>query len=54
VPASLIKDDNCMSASGYLGGDLIEVKLHGFGIAERQDEAGTGSVFGAYGPEQIG
>jgi hypothetical protein len=43
-----------VSASGYLGGDLIEVKLHGFGVAERQNEGGTGSVFGTYCPEQIG
>ena len=37
-----------------LGGDLIEMKLHGFGVAGWQHEGGAGSAFGADRTEQIG
>ena len=41
-------------ACGDPCGDLVEMKLHGFGVAERQNEGSTGSVFGADRTEQIG
>src|SRR5271169_4311800 len=35
VPAGLIEDEDCVSACGNSCSDLIEMKLHGFGVAER-------------------
>ena len=35
VPAGLIEDDDGVGAGGNLGGDLVEMKLHGFAVAER-------------------
>ena len=43
-----------MSARSDFGCDLIEVKLHSFGVAGRQHEGGAGSAFGADRTEQIG
>ena len=54
VPASLIEDEDCVSASGDPCGDLVEMKLHGFGVAERENEGSAGSAFGADRTEQIG
>ena len=54
VPASLIENQDRVRACGYSCGDLIEMKLHGFGVAERQNEGGAGSMFGTYRAEQIG
>ena len=54
VPAGLIEDQDRVGAGGYSCGDLIEMKLHGFGVAERQNEGSAGSMFGAYRTEQIG
>ena len=54
MPAGLIEDENGVGAGGDLGGDLVEMKLHGFGVAGRQHEGGAGSAFGAYRTEQIG
>jgi hypothetical protein len=34
--------------------NLIEVKLHSFGVAGRQHEGGAGSAFGADRTEQVG
>ena len=47
---SRIKDG--VGAGGYSCGDLIEVKLHGFGVAERENEGGAGSMFGAHRPNR--
>jgi hypothetical protein len=33
VPAGLIKDQNGMGARCDLGGNLVEMKLHGFAVA---------------------
>ena len=41
-------------AGSDYGCDLIEVKLHSFGIAGWQHEGGAGPAFGTYGTEQIG
>src|SRR5271169_7232123 len=54
MPAGLIENDDRMGTGGYSCGDLIEVKLHGFGIAERQNEGSAGSMFGTYRTKQIG
>ena len=54
MPAGLIEDENGVGAGGDLGGDLVEMKLHGFGVAGRQHEGGAGSAFGADRTEQIG
>ena len=54
VPAGLIEDEDRMSASSDLGGDLIEMKLHGLAVAGGQHQGGTGPEFGADRTEQIG
>ena len=54
VPAGLIEDEDRVSAGGYSCGDLVEMKLHGFGVAERQNEGSAGSTFRADRTEQIG
>ena len=54
MPAGLIKDENGVGARGDLGGDLVEMKLHGFAVAGRQHEGGAGAAFWAYRTEQIG
>ena len=51
VPAGLIEDKDCVCAGGDFGGDLVEMKLHGFGVAERQNEGSAGSMFRAYRTE---
>jgi hypothetical protein len=43
-----------VSARSDFGCDLIEVKLHSFGIAGWQHEGGAGSTFGADRTEQVG
>ena len=43
-----------MSAEGDLGSDLVEMKLHGFGVAGGQHESGTGYELRADRAEQIG
>ena len=47
MPAGLIENEDRVSAGGYSCSDLVEMKLHGFGVAERQNEGGAGSMFGA-------
>ncbi len=54
VPAGLIEDQDRVCAGGYSCGDLIEMKLHGFGVTERENESSAGSVLWAYRTEQIG
>ena len=54
MPAGLIEDENGVGARGDLGGDLVEMKLHGLGVAGGQHECGTGSALRAYRAEQIG
>ncbi len=43
-----------MGARRHLGGDLVEMPLHGLSIAARQDESGTDAAIGADGAEDIG
>ena len=54
VPAGLIENEDGVCACGYCRRDLIEMELHGLGVAEGQNEGGAGSVFGAHRTEQIG
>jgi hypothetical protein len=39
MPASLVEDQDGMGARRDLGGDVVEMELHGFGVADRQDQA---------------
>ena len=41
VPAGLIENQDGVGAGGDLSCDLIEVELHGRGVAVGQDQAGT-------------
>ena len=54
VPSGLIEDQNGVSAQRDLCSDLVEMKLHGFGVAGRQHESRTGSEFGADRTKHIG
>ena len=54
VPAGLIEDDDGVGAGGNLGGDLVEMKLHGFAVAEGKNQRGAGSKFRTHGTEQVG
>jgi hypothetical protein len=54
VPAGLIEDENGVRAGGDLGGDLVEMKLHGFTVAHRQHEGGASAAIRADRIEQVG
>ena len=54
MPPGLIEEENGVSAGSDFGCDLIEVKLHSFGVAGWQHEGGAGSAFGADRTEQVG
>jgi len=54
MPSGLIEDENGMGIGGDFRRDLVEMKLHGFGIAGRQHEGGAGSALRADRTEQIG
>src|ERR1700740_791570 len=43
-----------VGARADLGGDLVEMKLHGLAVAEGQNQCRAGSEFRAHGPEQVG
>ena len=43
-----------MASRRDLGSDLVEMKLHGFGVAGRQHEGRAGSEFGTDRTEHIG
>ena len=43
MPSGLIKEDNGVRPEGDFGCDLVEMELHGFAVASRQHEGGTGS-----------
>ena len=54
MPSGLIEEENSVSARSDFGCDLIEMKLHSFGVAGWQHEGGAGSAFGADRTEQVG
>ncbi len=43
-----------MRAGGDLGSNLVEMPLHGLGVAARQNETGSDPAFGADGAEDVG
>src|SRR6201998_770820 len=51
VTSSLGKDDDGMGARANLAGDLVEMKLHGFAVAEGQNQCRAGSELRAHGTE---
>jgi len=50
----VIKNDDGLRAQGDFRGNLIEMKLHGFGVACRQHQRGAGATRGADRTEHIG
>ena len=54
MPSGLIENENGVRAGSNFRCDLVEMKLHRFGVAKRQDEGGAGSEFGADCTEYIG
>ena len=54
MPSGLIEDQDGVSARRDLGCDLVEMTLHGFGVADRQHQGCAGSEFGADRTEHIG
>ncbi len=52
--SEMLRGTSSVGTRGDLGADLVEMKLHGFGVAGGQHEGGAGSTFGAYRTEQIG
>ena len=54
MPAGLIQEENGVGARSDPGGDLVEMELHGFGVAGRQHEGGAGAALRAYRTEQVG
>ena len=54
VPAGLIEHDQGMCARIDRPGDLVEVELHGCGVAAGQDEARALALRGADGAEDVG
>jgi len=51
MPSGLVEDENGVSAGINFGSDFVDVQLHGFSIAEGQDEGGTAAEFGTDGAE---
>ena len=54
VPSGAVEQQDRMGPSGHSAGDLVEVKLHGFGVGVRQREGGTCAARWADRAKQIG
>ena len=54
MPAGLIEEYDRVRTWGDFGCDFVEMELHGFAVAGRQNEGGAGPAFGADSTEQIG
>jgi len=54
VPSGLIENEDGVFARGDCGGDLHEMKVHGFCVAARQDESRPFSLLRADRPEDVG
>jgi hypothetical protein len=54
MPSCLIDDQNGVRAGRYLGRDLIEMPLHGLGVAAWQDEGRADAPGGTDGAEDPG
>src|SRR3954452_7286907 len=54
MPSGLIKNENGVGAGSDFRCDLVEMKLHRFGIAKREHEGSTGSEVGTDCTEHVG
>ena len=54
MPPGPIKEENGMGAGRDLGGDFIEMPLHGLGVAARQDEGRADAAPGTDRAEDVG
>ena len=54
MPPGLIEKQEGMSAGVDLGGDFLQMALHGLGVAAREHEGCAGSTFGTDGAEDVG
>ena len=54
VPTRLIEEQEGMRARAYPGGDLLQMQLHGLGVAVGEHEGGADAAFGTDGAEDIG
>src|SRR3954453_16742113 len=54
MPSGLIENENGVGAGSYFRCDLVEMKLHRFGIAKREHEGSTGSEVGTDCTEHVG
>jgi hypothetical protein len=54
MPSGLVEEQKGMSPRRDFGRDLVEVKLHSFGVTGRQYQRGAGSTFRTHRTEQIG
>lgn len=53
VPSRLIEHEEGVGSRPHLGCDLIQMPLHGQGVAARQDQGGTDAALGADGAEDV-
>ena len=53
VPTRLIEEQEGMRARAYPGGDLLQMQLHGLGVAVGEHD-GADAAFGTDGAEDIG
>ena len=54
VPSSPVEDEHGVGSRRHLGRYLVEMPLHGLGVAARQDEAGADATRGTDGAKDIG
>jgi hypothetical protein len=54
VPSGLIEDENSMCARRHLGGDFVEMALHGLSVAPGEDDGGADAAPWANGAKDIG
>ena len=54
VPTGLIEEEDAVGAMGDLGGDFIEMPLHGLTVAARQNESSPCAALWTDGSEDIG
>ena len=54
VPAGLIQEQKGVRADLDLRGDLVQMALHGLGVATWLHECGAGAAFGTDGAEDVG
>ena len=52
MPSGLIEDENGVGAGGDVGGDLVEMKLHGLGVAGGRTRAAPAPRCGHTAPNR--